>query len=335
MTTSTLKPAVSTGEAVIAANKAPIRAVPPPTAAAAGPAAAARRAQARSAVAHSCLLALSCLISYWLATTILAHAHSGTADDLLGGMWAAIATVFVLRHSYHQSIAAALSRISATLVSFALCLAYLAFLPFHAWALAVLIGLSALAATLIGRPEDAITAVITTTVVLVVAQLSPHDAWHQPILRLADTVIGVAVGIAAAWTGPTFMHWASNAKNRPGRGSAAALPLVLPSAATTLQAPRPCENHHAPKIPGLPNGLDATGMRKESDSPGDVEVPANRHRGRADPAQLAAPQHRAPAGCPSRLPRGVRAARRGQGPGSHSRRENAPRPWFRGRQVQA
>ena len=239
MTTSTLKPAVSTGEAVIAANKAPIRAVPPPTAAAAGPAAAARRAQARSAVAHSCLLALSCLISYWLATTILAHAHSGTADDLLGGMWAAIATVFVLRHSYHQSIAAALSRISATLVSFALCLAYLAFLPFHAWALAVLNGLSALAATLIGRPEDAITAAITTTVVLVVAQLSPHDAWHQPILRLTDTVIGVAVGIAAAWTGPTFMHWASHAKNRPGRGSAAALPLVLPSAATTLQAPCP------------------------------------------------------------------------------------------------
>jgi uncharacterized membrane protein YccC len=29
--------------------------------------------------------------------------------------------------------------------------------------------------------------------------VSPHDAWTQPILRLADTVIGVAVGLAAAW----------------------------------------------------------------------------------------------------------------------------------------
>jgi uncharacterized membrane protein YccC len=29
--------------------------------------------------------------------------------------------------------------------------------------------------------------------------VSPHDAWQQPILRLADTVIGVAVGLAAAW----------------------------------------------------------------------------------------------------------------------------------------
>jgi hypothetical protein len=30
---------------------------------------------------------------------------------------------------------------------------------------------------------------------------SPHDAWHQPILRLADTAIGVTVGLTAAWLG--------------------------------------------------------------------------------------------------------------------------------------
>ena len=96
-------------------------------------------------------------------------------------------------------MAAAVSRIGATLVSFALCLVYLAFLPFHLWGLAVLTGLSGLVASLIGRPENAITAAITTTVVLIVAEVSPHDAWQQPILRLADTVIGVAVGLAAAW----------------------------------------------------------------------------------------------------------------------------------------
>ena len=43
------------------------------------------------------------------------------------------------------------------------------------------------------------TAAITTAVVLIVAEVSPHDAWAQPILRLADTVVGVAVGLAAAW----------------------------------------------------------------------------------------------------------------------------------------
>jgi uncharacterized membrane protein YccC len=90
---------------------------------------------------------------------------------------------------------------AATFVSFALCLIYLAFLPFHAWALAVLVGASALAVMLLGRPGDAVTAGITTAVIMVVAAVSPQHAWQQPILRLADTLVGVAVGVAAAWTG--------------------------------------------------------------------------------------------------------------------------------------
>jgi uncharacterized membrane protein YccC len=116
-------------------------------------------------------------------------------------MWAVIATVFPFRDSYNKSLAAAVSRMSATLVSFALCLVYLAFLPFTPLGLAILVGLSVLVTGLIGRPEDEITAGITTTVVLVVAKLSPHDVWRQPILRLADTAIGVGVGLVAAWLG--------------------------------------------------------------------------------------------------------------------------------------
>jgi len=54
---------------------------------------------------------------------------------------------------------------------------------------------SALVVTLAGRPGDAVTAAITTAVIMVVAAISPHDAWEQLILRLADTVIGVAVGV--------------------------------------------------------------------------------------------------------------------------------------------
>jgi uncharacterized membrane protein YgaE (UPF0421/DUF939 family) len=156
--------------------------------------------QLRRAIADGVVVGLSCLLTYWLATTILAHVYSpSAADDELGGLWAVIATVFVLRETYDKSVAAAVSRTGATLVSFALCLLYLAFLPFHLWGLAVLTGLSGLVASLIGRPEDSITAAITTAVVLIVAEVSPRDAWQQPILRLADTVIGVAVGRAAAW----------------------------------------------------------------------------------------------------------------------------------------
>jgi uncharacterized membrane protein YccC len=38
-------------------------------------------------------------------------------------------------------------------------------------------------------------------VVLVASAVSPQHAWQQPILRLADTIVGVAVGLAAAWLG--------------------------------------------------------------------------------------------------------------------------------------
>jgi hypothetical protein len=50
-------------------------------------------------------------------------------------MWAVIATVFVNRRSYEESLSAAVSRTAATLVSFAYCLVYLALLPFHVGAL--------------------------------------------------------------------------------------------------------------------------------------------------------------------------------------------------------
>jgi hypothetical protein len=158
--------------------------------------------QAGTAVVECVVLAVACLITYWLATRLLSRVHSvGRDDDLLGGMWAVLATIFVLRDSYAKSVAAAVSRMAATFVSFVLCLIYLAFLPFHAWALAVLVGASALVVMLVGRPGDAVTAGITTAVIMVVAAVSPQHAWQQPILRLADTIVGVAVGAIAAWTG--------------------------------------------------------------------------------------------------------------------------------------
>ena len=160
------------------------------------------QAEVRVAVADSILLALACLITYWLTTNVLSLAYSiSTSDDALGGLWAVVASVFLFRDSYDKSLAAAVSRMAATLVSLALCLAYLAFLPFHPWGLAILVGLSVLVTAMIGRAGDEITAGITTAVVMVGAELSPHDAWRQPILRLADTAIGVAVGLVAAWLG--------------------------------------------------------------------------------------------------------------------------------------
>jgi uncharacterized membrane protein YccC len=149
---------------------------------------------------HSVTLSGLCVISYWLITHMLAQVFSVSRnDDLLGGMWAVVATIFVYRYSYEESAGAALSRMGATSLSFALCFLYLLFLPFHVWGLAMLIGVGAVAMSLLRRPDDIITTGITTAVVMVVAAISPDHAWKQPLLRVVDTIVGVAVGVVGAW----------------------------------------------------------------------------------------------------------------------------------------
>ena len=146
-------------------------------------------------------LALAVVVSYELTTRILTSAISSRDDQMLGGMWSVIATLFVCRQSYTESIGAALSRTAATLLSFVLCLSYLLLFPFTSWGMAILIAIGVVILIMINRPGDVITASITTAVVMVVAGISPEHAWNQPILRLFDTLIGVAVGIAAVWIG--------------------------------------------------------------------------------------------------------------------------------------
>jgi uncharacterized membrane protein YccC len=107
--------------------------------------------------------------------------------------------VFVFRESRVDSLSAGIGRLIATGVSFALCLAYLVILPFHPAGLATLLGIGTVIMMYLGRRDDIITTGITTTVVMVVAAMDPQHAWHQPLLRLLDTVIGIAVGVACKW----------------------------------------------------------------------------------------------------------------------------------------
>ena len=166
-----------------------------------------------NAVLHAIALSILCVISYWLITHLLAHVFPVSRDDdLLGGMWAVVATIFVYRYSYQQSTGAALSRIAATSLSFALCFVYLLFFPSEVWGMAALIGIGAVAMSVLDRPEDVITTGITTAVVMVVAAISPDHAWKQPILRLLDTIVGVAVGVAGALIGLKSPY-----RRRPGR----------------------------------------------------------------------------------------------------------------------
>ena len=141
-------------------------------------------------------MAIACAISYWIITCGLAPLGN-KADDFLGGMWAVVATVFVFRDSRTSSMSAGFARLIATCVSFALCLLYLLLFPSQPIGMASLIGLGTVIMILLGRREDIVTTGITTAVVMVVATMSPQDAWQQPLLRLVDTIVGIAKGIGS------------------------------------------------------------------------------------------------------------------------------------------
>jgi uncharacterized membrane protein YccC len=141
-------------------------------------------------------MTIACAISYWITTCGLT-AFVDKSSDFLGGMWAVVATVFVFRDTRSNSLSAGFARLMATCVSFALCLLYLLLFPFQVLGMAVLIGIGTVVMMLLGRREDIVTTGITTAVVMVVAAMSPQAAWQQPLLRLVDTVVGIAVGIGS------------------------------------------------------------------------------------------------------------------------------------------
>jgi uncharacterized membrane protein YccC len=142
---------------------------------------------------YSITMALACFVSFWMMTHLL-NPIVAEDDDLLGGMWAAVAAAFVFREARLNSIAAGTSRLVATFVSIVLCWAYLYFAPPSAVGMAILLAVGALIIILLDRREELITTGITTIVVMAVAMLSP-DPRKQPLLRFIDTLVGVGVGV--------------------------------------------------------------------------------------------------------------------------------------------
>ena len=147
-------------------------------------------------------LTIACAISYSVTVYIL-HPIVDRDNDLLGGMWAAVAAAFVFRDTRAHSASAGLSLFVATCVSFSLCMLYLTFLPPASIAIPILVTLGAVAMMMLKRREDIITTTITTIVVMVVAIINPAHARAQPPLRLLDTMVGIAIGVAFKWVAST------------------------------------------------------------------------------------------------------------------------------------
>ena len=159
-------------------------------------------------IAYAVNMAIACLISYWIMTTALSGLVAADID-YLGGMWAAVATVFVFRDTRQVSLTAGAQRFLATCVSFALCQLYLWIFPFEVTGMAALLAIGTLVMMKLGRREEIITTAITTAVVMVVAAMDARHAQLQPLLRLLDTVVGIAIGIAAKWvTSQLFSSYA-------------------------------------------------------------------------------------------------------------------------------
>jgi uncharacterized membrane protein YccC len=151
-------------------------------------------------IVYSLNMGIACLITYWIITYLL-YGFVDQASNFLGGMWAVVAVVFVFRDTRAHALFSGIARLIATCVSFALCLPYLLLFPFTPVGLAILLGVGTLVMALLHRRDDIVTTGITTTVVMVVAAMSPNEAWQQPLLRLFDTVVGIALGVICKWIG--------------------------------------------------------------------------------------------------------------------------------------
>jgi uncharacterized membrane protein YccC len=158
---------------------------------------ASRKSDVRNAASDSIALSLAALAAYLLTTSTLSFMSASRNDVLLGGLWGTVATVFVFRFAVAATVAAAVQRITATIVSFALCELYLISFPFNPFGLAVLIAAGTFILLGMRRPDAVVLTSITTTVVMVAVAIDGTDAWKQPLLRLVDTAIGTFVAFSA------------------------------------------------------------------------------------------------------------------------------------------
>jgi uncharacterized membrane protein YgaE (UPF0421/DUF939 family) len=163
--------------------------------------------------AYAIDMAVAAAITYCLMTFIIPLLINRHADSV-AVLWAVIATVFVFRDTRAHSLSAGVSRLVATFVSFVMCLMYLALFPANPLAMIVLITVGTLLMMLLGRRDDIGLTAITTAVVLIVAANVSVDAWQQPLLRLMDTIVGIAVGVACKWIASFLFYRALGAEVR-------------------------------------------------------------------------------------------------------------------------
>ena len=131
---------------------------------------------------------------------------AGRPSTSVGVLWAMISTVFVYKDTRSHSLSAGISRLIATMISLILCLFYLLLFPITSFGMAALIFIGTLVTISLGRRDEIGLTAITTAVVMIVAAGDSQNAWQQPLLRLVDTVVGIAIGVVCKWAA-SFMFY--------------------------------------------------------------------------------------------------------------------------------
>jgi uncharacterized membrane protein YccC len=156
-------------------------------------------------VAYAVNMAIACLITYWVVAFFMPHL-AGRPSTSIGTLWAVISTVFVYKDTRSHSLSAGISRLIATSVSLVLCFSYLLLFPVTPFGMAVLILIGTLVTTSLGRRDEIGLTAITTAVVMIVAASDSENALQQPLLRLVDTVTGIAIGVVCKWTASLMFY---------------------------------------------------------------------------------------------------------------------------------
>lgn len=150
-------------------------------------------------IAYAVDMAIACLFTYWIMVEIHDRFGLGSSSKVVGTLWAIVATIYVFRDTRANSLSASIGRIIATAVSFVLCFAYLLLFSFTPVGLVAVLAGGTLIMMALGRRDEIGLTAVTTAVVMLVAAIDAQAAWQQPLLRLMDTLIGIAVGVACKW----------------------------------------------------------------------------------------------------------------------------------------
>jgi uncharacterized membrane protein YccC len=150
-------------------------------------------------IAYAVDMAIACLVTYWIMMAIHSRFSFGASSEVVGTLWAIVSTVYVFRDTRAKSLSASIGRLIATVVSFMLCFAYLLLFPFTPIGLLAVLAWGTLVMMVLGRRDEIGLTGVTTAVVMLVAAVDVQDAWQQPLLRLMETLIGIAVGMSCKW----------------------------------------------------------------------------------------------------------------------------------------